>query len=189
MNGHLLTKEEQLLFKEYELRAGQMRHEDKLRHQLIKFIITLSTAVIGGLVYLSKDDFLCPVQYNEIVILCSLLIIIISFSVIIIAKIRKAQLLSMKICDNIRGYFYKKDYMYKINILSPFTFPIEPNYPNPSQTLWFVYLLSLFNSCLFFYLLIVIWDICLLKAILYVIFSIWFFKLHIFLYEYYVKPN
>jgi magnesium-transporting ATPase (P-type) len=125
MSNDTLTKEEQFLLKDYELRSGQMLHEDKLRHQLITFIITLSTAVIGGLAYVLKGDFLYPVRYKSIVIIaCLLLIIIIFISIIIIAKIRKAQLLSMQICENIRGYFYKQDYIYKINILSPFKFPI-----------------------------------------------------------------
>lgn len=190
MNKHPLNKEEQLLLKEYELRAGHKLHEDKLRHQLITFIITLSTAVIGGLAYVLKGDFLYPVQYKNIAIIsCLLLIIIILISIIIIAKIRKAQLLSMQICENIRGYFYKQDYIYKINILSPFKFPIEPNYSNPSQTLLFVYLLSFINSCVFLYLLIVILDICLLKTIIYIIFYVWFFRLNIFLYNYFVKRD
>lgn len=186
MSNHTLTKAEQLLVKEYELRAGQMLHADKLRHQLITFVITLSTAVIGGLAYLYR--FYCYSQLNSIIIIFNLLLIIIIFSIIIIAKIRRSQLELNNICSNIRDYFYKQNYEYYIiNILLKSEFPTEPNYRKPSQTLCFVYLLSLLNSCVFLYLLIEIMGFRLLYTIPYLMLSIYIFMLHIHLYEYFVK--
>jgi len=67
MSNDTLTKAEQLLVKEYELRFGQMLHEDKLRHELVTFIITLSTAVIRGLFYL--NSFYCDSQLKPILII------------------------------------------------------------------------------------------------------------------------
>jgi len=190
MSNDTLTKAEQLLLKEYELRAGQGLHEDKLRHQLVKFIITLSTAVIGGLVYILKEQYYCYSQLNYLLISADLLLVfIILISIIIIAKIRKAQLLSMKICDNIREYFYKTNYLYyNINIISKLIFPREES--RISQTILFVYILSFFNSFLLFLIYpIITQDICLLVTILYIFLCFLLFIIQIYLFRYFARPD
>lgn len=187
MNKDNLSKEEQFLLQEYDIRTRQMLHEDKLRYQLVTFIITLSTAVIGGLVYLIKEQSYDISQLKSpIILLNSLFIIIIILFIIIIAKIRKNQLMEMKICDNIREYFYKQNYEYHvINIYIKSKFPIEPNYCNPSQTLLFVYLLSLFNSILIIHLLLMFFS----YTNLFYLIGLIIFLFHIGLYKFSVTYN
>jgi hypothetical protein len=194
MNKNGLTKEEQFLLQEYDIRARQMIHEDKLRHQLVSFVIGLSTAVIGGIVFIVAKKIYYLYYYiyelKTLIFISGLILVITIFtSIIILAKIRKSQLLSMNICDNIREYFYKGNYLFhSINIFSKFTFPIESNCFKPSQTLLFVLLLSLFNSFLIFLLLIIITpNIDLLFIIIYFFICLVLFIGQISLFKYFAR--
>ncbi len=145
-----LSKAEQFILREYETRTKQMQHEDRLRDYLLRYIIIFFTLIITTIFYLFIDKRLDNVP-NEINNLIFAFLILIAISVwiiiIIIAKIRKAQLLWMNIEANIRTYFFKEKYeLYNITILSQTTIRPEPNILSPSQTLLTILIISFFNS-------------------------------------------
>ena len=106
-----LKREEEFLLKAYEIAAKQMEHEDTLRNNLLKFVLALFGAVFSAIYYLFVKNNFCQVEYKiPIFLFLFIIFFIILGIIIIIAKIRKRQLESMKISDNIRNVILGKRY-------------------------------------------------------------------------------
>lgn len=145
-----LSRAELFIIREYEIKSKQMQHEDYLRNHLLRYAITFFTLIITSIFYLFIRGYLNGIP-DRIKILIFIFLLLIAMSiwgiVIIIAKIRNAQLLWMNINANIRNYFFGEKYeLYNVTILSDTTIRPEPNLSNPSQTLITVIIISVLNS-------------------------------------------
>jgi hypothetical protein len=154
-----MDKPETFLLEEYKSAVELTFHIDSLRNKLTSFFISFAgLAVAGLLLLLKKDTNNTPIDnINEFVASLMILVAFIGhLFIIVLAKLRKAQLEHFRIINNIRKYFLNENWhLWNVVQLSEKTLPKPSIY---SGTFFWLLILQILNSAILFIGIFLIWN-------------------------------
>lgn len=189
------TQAEGFLLKEYDSAITLTLHVDGLRSKLTGFYLTLTgIAITGFAIVLKNDENIKLIEDPELLVTTLLFIISIIglITVVVVARLRYAQLEHFRIINNIRTYFLKKNYdLWNVVQLSQRTLP-QPNLR--SGTYLWTCMIMIVSTCLFIGGMVLIWykyfDLTKrINLFLSVIFGIAFFVIENLIYFRLSKPR
>jgi hypothetical protein len=150
-----LSRGEQVLLKDYDSAVQLTYHVDGLRDRVTVFFVTVAGIAATGLTVVLKDSKASTLALNLSAALFLLVAALAAVVVLLLAKLRSAQLEHFRIQSNIRAYFYGSDVkLWKAAELSPSTVPKPTHRSGTYMWLAAILLVAAFSAALGAYLLV-----------------------------------
>lgn len=142
-----MERQDKFIIEEYKSAVKLTYHIDELRNKLTTFFLTMTGIGAAGLAILIKGEAKTGI-YDFIISILLLVVAIVGFLIVmVLARLRRAQIEHFGIIDNIREYFLNKDYkLWNVIQLSNKTRPV-PN--RRSGTYIWLLVIIIVNSFVF----------------------------------------
>jgi hypothetical protein len=142
-----MDRQDEFIIEEYKTAVKLTYHIDELRNKLTTFFLTMTGIGAAGLAIFFKGEARTDI-FNSIMNISLLVVVIVGFLIVmVLARLRRVQIEHFGIIDNIREYFFNRDYhLWNVIQLSQKTKP-SPN--RGSGTYLWLLVIIMVNSSVF----------------------------------------